>query len=66
MGIGDGAPGGFIQVVPETEIEQQGEADPHQRPAGGLLQGHGVRAFTALQQEVDCEHHDDDGGEAAP
>ncbi|MOA03279.1 hypothetical protein D3C78_1227760 [compost metagenome] len=50
LGVGDGAPGGLVQVVPEAQVEQQREADPHQRPTGGLLERHGVCAFAALQQ----------------
>ena len=64
--IGDLGAGRAVQIPPQAAVEQQGQADPHQRPRRRFLDADLVRLVAAEDEQVQRQHHQNKGDEAGP
>jgi hypothetical protein len=64
--VGHLAPGAAVEVPPEGRGEEKGYGDPDHRPGGGLPERHLVLLAATDHEQVDRQHHQDDGEESHP
>jgi hypothetical protein len=64
--VGDLGSGRAVQIPPQAAVEQQGQADPHERPCRRFLDAHLVRLVAAEDEQVQRQHEQDKSDEAGP
>jgi hypothetical protein len=57
--VGDLGSGRAVQIPPQAAVEQQGQADPHERPCRRFLDAHLVRLVAAEDEQVQRQHEQD-------